>query len=252
MPRPRSAKAKYPRGSRRHPIRWIAAFLVIVVAIVGYLMLTHKAFRVKYVRIQGNEAIRSEEIVEKLGDMNQNIFLLDTGAIKDKLESLGGITYQSVERHLPNRITIHIKEVYVLGQLTVEDKVFWIDNEGQLLERGEGAFEPRKRLLDIETEKALPQIGGKLFSDERPVECLKQLHKSALAQKIQKVVFKKNDNIDIMIKGINVRFGQANDILQKLSTLEAVLKEIEAKGIQAVEIILNQGDNPIVVTAIQK
>ena len=50
-----------------------------------------------------------------------------------------------------------------------------------------------------------------------------------------------------MIQDIEVKFGDLNNISKKIKLLEKILQEIKDKGLEAVSINLNNGDNPLVV-----
>ena len=51
-----------------------------------------------------------------------------------------------------------------------------------------------------------------------------------------------------LIDGLEISFGKLVKIEDKLNAIDRILLDIKAKNIQAVELILDVGDNPIVVT----
>ena len=90
--------------------------------------------------------------------------------------------------------------------------------------------------------------GSSFSTDQRELDFLITLSHSLISDEVKKVVFNKSNNIDIILKDVKVYFGPLDDILEKISTLTAVYHEVQNKGVNAKEIILNQGKNPIVVT----
>ena len=57
-----------------------------------------------------------------------------------------------------------------------------------------------------------------------------------------------NDNINIELNnGILVAFGTINNVKYKLNLLNEIVKDIDKKGLSCKMILMDRGDNPIIV-----
>lgn len=232
---------------RRWPF-FVLLFLLLA-GISGYQLLHHKYFNIKYVKVEGNRNLTSEEIVQALGEVNENIILFSTKNAEDSLAAMDGIEQVRVTKDYPNQLLVEVQERFKLGRLD-EKGERWIDQEGRIRIGGEqpvtNVYQAPLVTGIAGAEKAAE--GADLSEDVRVTQLLGLLMQSRLIAGIEKIDFEKADNIDIIYKGIDVHFGSLNDLIEKISTLEAVIGDVEAKAIQAKEILLNRGNKPIVVT----
>lgn len=236
------------KKKKSHILLWILACIVICATIFVMLLLHHKVFNIKYVRVIGNDTIPSNEVIEKLGDMNRNIFRFSEKEAISKISDIKGVKNVEVEKSYPNRIVISLEENYILAFYEKNDKKYYFDKNGLCVEGNEENYTDRFLPIAVDGKFKNIGIGNLISSDERILQLLSKLRTSKIVGKIKKVNFEKIDNIDIMYKDIIVHFGSPDDLINKIKVLEAVIDDIEAKKLDAVEIILNEGSNPIVVT----
>lgn len=242
---PRVRKAK-PKKSRSF-LFWLVAMLVIVIAIGAGLLLTHKAFNIKYIRVDGNDTIPTADIVNEMGEINDNIFLFSDQDAINRVLKIPGIDEATIQKEFPNRIILQVKETYAIASMEVGEETLHVNQDGVLMEGVSEELTGRYKPLKIEGLGDELEIGDKITEDDRVVPFLKNLLKTELSDGIEKVIFEKIDNIDIIYKDIEIRFGPPDDINEKIAIILAVLENIEEKNIRAEEIILNEGSNPIVV-----
>lgn len=105
-------------------LRWLKiSFNVLIIA--ATLILTFSWFRkndafvLKEVRIRGNHVITREEILELAQvDFSQEIFQLETDAIKNRIMSHPMVESASVHRFLPSTLQIYVSERKLLAAVT--------------------------------------------------------------------------------------------------------------------------------------
>ncbi|WP_071705685.1 cell division protein FtsQ/DivIB [Murdochiella vaginalis] len=250
---PQSSLKQVERRQRRVRLqrrkKWLPfLFGLLILSILVALFLTHAPFfRIQSVRVEGNTVLTDREVMNALGDVDSNIFTFPTKRWEERLHSLEGIEEVEFSRELPNRLVVRIKENFVLGVFESAGRPYYVDEQGKITDR----FVPEKnRIKPIALEKEVEKIGigENYFSDARQLAFLSTLQSTQLVEGVTKVRFEKSQGIVIMYNDIVIRFGEPNDIIHKLTDLAAVLREIENKGVKAQEIILNEGQNPIVVT----
>lgn len=241
--RRRKDKKKGKISNRAAIILLIAVFILLA----AFIFLRHKAFNVKYIRVEGNTVLSDEELIDQLNDSNRNIFLYSKNEIKKTLLQLPGIRSVQVRKELPNKLVITVEESYILAE-TDQEPPLLIDNEGKVLDKIPDGFSSRVKPLMVSFPDRKLEKGSSFSTDQRELDFLITLSHSLISDEVKKVVFNKSNNIDIILKDVKVYFGPLDDILEKISTLTAVYHEVQNKGVNAKEIILNQGKNPIVVT----
>ncbi len=235
------------RVQRRKKIVLFFLCLLIVGSILFFVLTRAPFFRIQSVRVEGNKVLTDREVMNALGDVDSNIFTFPTKRWKERLSQVEGIADAEFSRELPNRLVVKVKENFVLGVFTSAGRLYYVDEQGKITDH----YVPEKnRLKPVVLEKEVEKIGigEDFFSDARELEFLSTLQDMQLVDQVSKVRFEKPQRIVIMYNDIVIRFGRPNDIIHKFTDLDAVLREIEKKGVKAQEIILDEGQNPIVVT----
>lgn len=255
-PEPNNSEPKISKNRRRRKDKKkgkisnraaIILLIVVFILLAAFIFLRHKAFNVKYIRVEGNTVLSDEELIDQLNDSNRNIFLYSKNEIKKTLLQLPGIRSVQVRKELPNKLVITVEESYILAE-TDQEPPLLIDNEGKVLDKIPDGFSSRVKPLMVSFPDRKLEKGSSFSTDQRELDFLITLSHSLISDEVKKVVFNKSNNIDIILKDVKVYFGPLDDILEKISTLTAVYHEVQNKGVNAKEIILNQGKNPIVVT----
>lgn len=235
------------RQQRRRKRMAFLIGLLFFVAVIAYVLTHASVFRIQSVRVEGNKVLSDREVMNALGDVDSNIFTFPTKRWQERLRQVEGIEDASFSRELPNRLVVKIKENFVLGVFESAGRPYYVNEQGKITDH----YLPEKnRIKPVVLEKEVEKIGigEDFFSDARELEFLSTLQDTQLVDNVSKVRFEKPQHIVIMYNDIVIRFGQPNDIIHKFTDLDAVLREIEKNGVKAQEIILDEGQNPIVVT----
>lgn len=245
------ATKKKPVKKRRRIRLFVLVFLLLVVGIVGFA-LKSSTFTIKYVNVEGNTLLTDREVVDQMGKVRGNIFLYSPKEAILNLQKVEGIREVTIDKELPDRINVLVKESYILANLK-GDPPYQVDNLGTVLDQGKGnVIKDRVVPLEVVWNKGGIEKGKALSDDPRDIDFMIALLKTKLSDNIKLVSFDKTGNIDIMVKDILVHFGEPDDIFKKLNNVTAALKEIQTKSIPAKEIIIKDGREMIVVTEAEK
>lgn len=238
---------KKPMKKRRRIRLFVLVFLLLVVGLVAFA-LSSSTFTIKYVNVEGNTLLTDREVVDQMGKVKGNIFLYSPKEAILNLQKVEGIREVTIDKELPDRINVLVKESYILANLK-GDPPYQVDNLGMVLDQGKGnVIKDRVIPLEVVWNKGVIEKGKPLSDDPRDIDFMIALLKTKLSDNIKLVSFDKTGNIDIMVIDILVHFGEPDDIFKKLNNVTAALKEIQTKSIPAKEIIIKDGREMIVVT----
>ena len=240
-------KKKKRRGFRLF-CKFLLVFLLACFAISVYFGLTHDLFKIDYVKVVGNVANEKEILISKSGvNIGDNIFLVSTSKIKKNLKELSNIESVNVKKNFPNILEIEVKENYVSAYINTASGLTTIDNYGKVKE----VATDNSKASGIQL-KGIPGTGlkvGENFSDdEDKVKFLLDIITKEYYFDIVSIDFTNDSEIVLEFKNsFKVIFGDLKDYAKKTQIIGILIKKIQLEGINAKEIILNVGDNPIIV-----
>ncbi|MDD7433623.1 MAG: FtsQ-type POTRA domain-containing protein [Peptoniphilaceae bacterium] len=248
-PQGRNSKRRRVRVRKVNKLRiWMSYIILIFIGISIYFVFHHRVFRIRYVRVEGNTVISDAEILTGLGEANENIFLYSRKKGENNIRKISGIKNVTLTKKIPNRLEVRVEESYILATMITNNETRYIDNNGIIRTGFDDGIMNRIRPISVELEDTIPEPGEKAFRDTEAIPFLQTLLKMDIVSNVTKVRFEKDGNIVIIYKDISVKFGKADDAAQRLSNLAAILSKIEREKIKAKEILLDEGDHPIVVT----
>lgn len=240
-------KKKKRRGFRLF-CKFLLVFLLACLAISVYFGLTHDLFKIDYINVVGNVANEKEILISKSGvNIGDNIFLVSTSKIKKNLKELSNIESVNVKKNFPNILEIEVKENYVSAYINMASGLTTIDNYGKVKE----VATDNSKASGIQL-KGIPGTGlkvGENFSDdEDKVKFLLDIITKEYYFDIVSIDFTNDSEIVLEFKNsFKVIFGDLKDYAKKTQIIGILIKKIQLEGINAKEIILNVGDNPIIV-----
>ena len=185
----------------------------------------------------------------RLPTRGENILKL----VKAREENLNKLPYKKeskVKRKLHKSLIIQVEEREEVAIVPYIGAFIYIDEEGNVLSIKEKKVQGElPQIFGIELVDVIP--GENLFDDEDRQayrEFIKLSKQRDLLKLMKCINFSDNNNIDIeLIDGIKVAFGPLDNVKYKLSFLYQILKDLDKKEITAKQILLNKGENPIVV-----
>ena len=217
-------------------------------AIMVYFGLTHDLFKIDYINVVGNVANEREILISKSGvSVGDNIFLASSSKIKKNLKELSNIEDVKVRKNYPNIIEIEVKENYVSAYINTASGLTTIDNYGKVKEVATDNSKASGAQLKGISETGL-KVGEDFSKDETKVKFLLNILTKEYYSDIVSIDFTNDKEIIIELKNsLKVTFGDLNDYTKKTQIIGILIKKIQLEGINAKEIILNVGDNPIIV-----
>lgn len=246
----------YDKKGRRKKKKWfLKAFMkamllfVLCCAMISvYFALTHDLFKIDYIDIKGNITNSREVIEQKTGvGIGDNIFLVSKSSIESNLKTIPTIEEVKVSRDLPNILRIELKEKYVSSFINNNSGITTIDNYGKVKEINAKVQETRGVQLKGITANGLA-VGEDFTKDKAKKDMILDLISKDYFLDVESIDYTNSEEIVMEIKGgLKVHFGDINDFSKKLDIISVLLEKIKTENINASEIILNVGENPIIV-----
>lgn len=233
---------------RRAFLRFI--FLIFLVFVIITLALNTELFVINKINIVGNNKLSRDSLINASTiSTGENILKISKRLGEKNLAKLPYVKEAKIKRKLPKTIIIEIVERKGIAQIKSISSYLLIDIEGYILDIKDTKDEKLPLFLGLNIDNKRP--GDNIFSDikvKENIEFIKEGHAIGLLSKIKEVNLENSDNINIIIMdGIPVDFGTLNNVKYKLNLLDEVSKDIEKKQISCKMIIMNKGDNPIIV-----
>lgn len=216
--------------------------LIFMLTIGSVILLNSGIFKVNIIEIKGNKECSKEEIL-KYSDvnLNKNIFKYKIKDIEKNIKKNSYIDSVIVERKIPNKIIVTVKERKAVAILQNNDKKYYIDKKGNILKRFTSKSQDSMVLkidYDIDKEQKLKleneQTKKRLFY---LLECLK---KHNVNKQIENVDLRNKDNIIIATKSKVKMILPNNDKLDyNISRLNSILVDLQSKNITRGTVNLN-------------
>lgn len=224
--------------------------LIFLIFIMFGLALNTDIFIIDNIKVLGNNKISKDVIIGASSiNIGENIFKINKSTSKKAIENLPYIKEAKIKRMFPKKIIIEIVERKETLQIKEISSYVFIDIEGYILDIVDNQNESLPFLIgfNIENKKA----GDNVFSEielEQKIEFILEGESIKILHKMKEIDMEDNKNINILLNdGITVAFGTLDDVKYKLNLLSEILKDIEKKQISCKMILMNKGDNPIIV-----
>lgn len=130
------------RSVARHlrPFWFVAGALLIVAVAAGYAVASWPGFRPKHVRVTGNLLVPTSEILAQARiNRGRNMWLLNTGAMAQRIEEIPYVLSASVHRVPPASITIAITERRPFAVVRSGDESALVDSDLRVLQGADDA-----------------------------------------------------------------------------------------------------------------
>lgn len=243
-------KNKKHRGKKKRKSCLKFILFILTFGIMYLFVFNTNFFHIEKIQIVGNEKMSYGEILNaSTYTKGENIFKISKKQGEKNLNKLPYIKEAKVKRKLPKSLIIQVEEREEVAIVPYIGAFIYIDEEGNVLSiKEKKAQSELPQIFGIELVDVVP--GENLFGDDRQAykEFLKLSKQMDLLKLIKYINFSDDNNINIeLIDGIKVAFGPLDNVKYKLSFLYEILKDLNRKEITAKQIILNKGDNPVVV-----
>ena len=224
--------AKFSGILKRSGLSGPISFAIAIVAIIFVLSIF---LRVEEIYVEGNTHYTDEEIIRAIDiEEGDNLFFFDRfGALSRVFAKLPYVEEVSVERTLPNKVTITVEESKALAYLILGEEKWTLDQNCKVLGKaadGETAFlvpvvgvKPGTLLIgeDMETEDKNPNIVQYL------ADVLYQIEERGLQYSVTKVDFTDPNNVSFSYAGrYTVILGSNNKTEYKFGMFMSVMSKL--------------------------
>ncbi|MDO4594200.1 MAG: FtsQ-type POTRA domain-containing protein [Tissierellia bacterium] len=223
-------------------------FLILgSIAIAFYQVINHNVYKISSIEVTGNRKYKDQDIIAFLDNpIEKNIITYKTSEYENKLLEIDDIKNAKIEKEYPNILKVKIDEVYPMMYVSTNDGIYYINNESNIMDSSKVDQDMLKELIEVRGLKEINK-SKKFTKDKKILEFIKQIQKYDFSTLITKLDFENRSDIGIMYSDIDVNFGSLENLDYKLKLLSTVIEDINQKNIKAKKIMLNQGDNPVVV-----
>ena len=229
-------------------------FILLIFLLSMSMMLALKTtfFNIKSIKVLGNNKISRDIIVSgSLINIGENIFKISTKSGEKSLYNLPYIKNVQIKRKFPNKIIIEIEERKEIGTIKNMNSYMYFDIDGFVLDIRNNEEENLPIIVGLNNiEKIKP--GENIFNQvelEEVFDFIIQSNQLKMLSKMARIDLTNIDNINIVLKNsIVVAFGTIDNVEYKLSFLKEILEDIQKKQIKCKMILMNKGDNPVIIT----
>ncbi len=219
-------RKKAYRLKRKKRIFAAIRFLIIVSAIYAFIFLT-PFFTIKNVSVEGSVATPSEKVVTASGiTEGTHILKINKSAAKEGIEKLAYVKTAEIKRVFPNKIKIVVTEGKVLASIALAKDFAAIDETGKIMEI---CSEPKVYPVVYGLTVKKSNIGEKITIDETGhfdviLEYIHHLSRQALPEPYVSITLDQNGVSLVLESGIEVLFGDENDIEYKVAAFAESLR----------------------------
>lgn len=249
----RIRKNRYKKQPSKRPQLWISipklplaacikatggacavGFISVLLIFAHDLLVQCDYFQTKWIHLEGIERLSRAEILEKAGvKEGENILALNLSLIRSRLLSHPWIAEADVQRSLPSRLNIHVKEHQPLAYLDM-GRSFIIDDQGEIFKEkatGDPVHLPVISGMDYSDLHISGQPHGAPFANVMRLLRLWQGDKHSLPEvHVMKINIDRELGITLQTSGrmqsIRLGFGEYQT---KYSRLKNILKYIDTQ-----------------------
>lgn len=225
--------------------------LLLLISLVIVLSLKTNFFVINDIKVIGNNNI-PKDILIKASSINigENTFKISTSTGIDNIKKLPYTKEVKIIRKFPKGIVIEIVERKEIAQIKDISSFILIDNEGHILDVKDIQKENLPIIVGFKIKNK--NLGEDVFAkvdSKLNIEFIREGYSIGLLQRIKDVDMADNNNINItLIDDVGVAFGTLDNVIYKLNLLDTVLKDIKKRKVSCTMILMNKGENPIIVT----
>lgn len=231
------------RNSSRFMFLWVLFLIVVLVAVVGYFMLTHPYFNLTNIEIKGNKTYSVDDFKRDSKIVGKNYFLTSLENAENNVSKDPRVVKVELEKKYPNTIRVDLVEktniAYIINDK--KEKIF-IDTLGNISDdKGKNA-ENLPEIVGVNTDLIK---NTSLFKD--PV--IKQIHDNILKYKInyRELNLVDKNKLFIIVDGIKVDLGNKKEIDKKFEVLSKILSDNKAKDLKIKNIKLEKPSKPLII-----
>jgi cell division protein FtsQ len=233
------------RSKRKRLITGVSALVALAAVLWG--MFWSPLLVVREVKVVGSRHTSTPEVAEAAGliSTRQNLLLLATDRVVEKVETLPWVASAEVDRMLPGTVRVKIVERVPALVLSLGAARWTLDEDGNVLASGtRGKNLPV--LAGVEVGNVAP--GGRLQTDEAlaALEVMRALPR-VIRRQVAGVFAPTTERSTLSLSsGTAIRYGAPEDMGAKNEVLKALLARLDGEGRRAAYIDVRVPTSPAV------
>lgn len=208
--------------------RLIISLIILIIAIVIFI---YKApiFNVKQITFKGMTTVNEKELQSKVKDYRgQNIFTIDKDEVTNKVLQNPYIKEAKVKKKGISALNISVEEVEISYYIQDGANYKVITNEGFYVEQLTN-LEGKNLVSVVGVQDNGKGIGEKIIDDENTIKVLNEftpLINSTLSELgVSKIDVSNVLNIKAYINGVEILFGDTDNLIEKMNTVLNILEQ---------------------------
>lgn len=233
------------RSKRRR--MWIGITATLAVGALVWGMFWSPLLTVRDVKVVGGKHTAPEDVAQVAGldDDGQNLLLLATAHVEERVETLPWVAEADIDRMLPGTVRVKLVERVPALVLSLGAARWTVDADGHVLASG-AVGKKLPVLAGVEVGTVAP--GGKLQTEEAraALEVMRTLPR-AVRRQVAGIFAPTIERITLSLRtGTAIRYGAAEDMGAKNEVLKALLARLESEGRRAAYIDVRVPTSPAV------
>lgn len=251
--KPQGTPSKAPAKEKRadsHTMRWVV--LILAVLVTAGVMIYGAVFQVRSISVVGAKTIPEEEVIRLSGvTQGMNTFSIDDDQVEQGIESNRYLSLVCVEKQLPDKVVIQVKERIQAAQIKYCGILYTIDNRGMVLEESLNTDELNPYLVSVEGMNIKTcRVGESVTlhsADQLKVytELMVELKVMSALSMIEELDLSNMDNIFLVSRdGYSIRLGDTTRLHAKLRSMIMTMERLSRDGYQGGTIDVSAPVNP--------
>ncbi|MBU5438173.1 FtsQ-type POTRA domain-containing protein [Tissierella sp. MSJ-40] len=244
-------RSRVEKKLRRRKMFFRFVLLIFIFSLLIMLAFKTTFFNINNIKVIGNKKMTYDNLVNaSLIKSGENIFKVSTRTGEKALKNLPYIKEAKIRRKLPKTIIIEVDERKEIALIKNISTFLYIDIDGYVLQAKNNNEDKLPIIvgLNIDNLKPSDNIYSQIENKEI-IDLITVSNSLKILPEIETIDMTDNNNINITLNnGISVAFGGIDNVKYKLSFLSKILKDIEEKEISCKMILMNKGENPIIIT----
>lgn len=222
-------------------VRYLVFLAVIIAGLVT--VMGDSAFRITHVDVYGTLLLDRSAVVRAAGLVGQNPFTVETSTVRQRILALGVPEDVSISFHLPDTAIVQVIERQPAYVWKAETTLYLVSDDGTILGPTRGVH---GRVVLVDLDQRPVRVGQKI--DPRPLREAANL-RNALPRvaSLSPATFSYSHDLGVVISlsdGLQVAFGDDDDLDAKLRVLAPVLRAALAQNPRPRLVDLQLADHP--------
>jgi len=223
-------------GKKRKPLIGVSLFLLFSIMLSAYFFINSAFFNLQKIEVSGCTTVAEDTVLKLSGVvLGTNLFKIDKEKIQTKVEMHPVIKRVQIFRRLPHTIKLQVMERTPIAIVVGTTGYLAIDDEGILVQQVDDLLKMNFPVISGITLEGSTSLGADLSTPglESALQLLRLMDKEFLEGVAEIKAASQYSLTFKMLQGVEIRFGEPENIEQKLQIIKELLIENE-------EIINNQ------------